>query len=138
MTKDELAAVVAALEEEYESADKAARAVYNLSVDMFCAQDSWIAVTWGIPFELWGPFRDKTVANRLIKLYDGEVTLVQANGTATLEDRERKIDIPVGDHSCETCKHPKFAHYPKTKKYQKKWGCLVSGCNCQIAYKEGA
>lgn len=132
MRKSDTDAMIAALEAEYESPAAAAKAVFDLAVSLFTEHD-----TWGLAAgpRAYGPFPNKAQAKSAAKYFGLPDTAIRPLfGAANL----RPPDIKVApDRYCPECRHPKFGHFPHTKKNQTAWDCLVSGCDCKLTFKEG-
>lgn len=135
-TKKQLDRVQAILEsDEYEDSAKMARAVLKECLLIAGEEDSYVALTWGKPFEAWGPFSDKTVAKKfakqLVDLYDGNVKFVKMNGTNKLIERDLSVNPIANPSDCDQCGHLKVFHLNGTKTRD---GCMVHRCTCKLTY----
>jgi hypothetical protein len=122
--------------EDYDSPEQMARAILKEASSIIGETDSWGAITRipvnnQFPFEVWGPFPDKTQAKKLTTVFEGAVAFIKMRGTISLDDRERLVAPKSNDKSCETCDHPQFAHLNGTKTMD---GCRVPGCTCKMTY----
>jgi hypothetical protein len=132
MQKAQVEAVVEALEQEYDSPEAAAKAIYALCVDLYSRAD-----TWGIKAgpHAYGPCASKAQAKSVARHFGlGEDSIKPLYGLGRLALADTTVTT---SRRCPDCDHPKIAHFPKTKANQKKWDCLVDGCKCRRAFKEG-
>jgi hypothetical protein len=144
---DERAAVMAALEDDYDTPEAAAKAVFELVAGLLAKRDAYcIKVDWAsgvILGPIWDDSRQAAkvagVAQETFSATEraqnlGAVVLPMSSPAALLE--ERREGRPG---FCPDCDHPKPSHWDKAwvkpaGKIRQPRGCVVAGCGCREVY----
>lgn len=145
--KEELDAIIEALEAEYADEKSAATAILQLAAGLLAKRDAYcIRVDWG-PGVILGPIWDDSrqaakVASMAQETFSatqgaqnlGARVLPMSSPAALLEERrEGRPGI------CPECEHPKPSHWDKAwvklgGKVRQPRGCVVAGCGCKEVY----
>jgi hypothetical protein len=144
MLKSQVDALVQLFEEDFETPEDLAKAVYAKSLEMFIETD-----TWGVAVgpHAYGPFINKAQAKKAAKFFGLDESAVRPlRGAANLKYDD--AEAHPGRY-CPDCEHPKAAHsFPGRLSSV---GCIVGikfvaknkppntegCCGCRNQYKEG-
>ena len=137
MRAAEKAALVEALEVDYDTAEDAAKAVFNLSAELLARRDSIGAQIWGdskLPLAV-GPFYSVRDVQKLAdSLPSGWVHAATLYSPAVLTEKATRA--PSDTRFCGVCGHPRFAHFNSgcvAGEVRTKAGKITTeGCGCHF------
>ena len=126
MTKDQKARIIEVLEQDHDSPEDAAEAVYDVVWELIQEQDLngvFVKFDDGTT-RSYGPARDRNEAKSAAKFFGlGEESVRKISAWIGLRYKD---EAPEGSRYCEDCKHPTLAHGTE---------CLVAKCDCKRQFK---